>query len=189
MGLAGLPIAVFAAACGSHEANIESPDPYEQYLWLIRLDRSANQEELDRVRGAMSSASAMVREGAVIAVGKAGNPDLIPLAVERLGDSEPGVRGAAVEALARLGHAPGQAKVQERLRIDTAPEVRRTAARALEKFPLNRAAGADLVAALSDADGGVAVLAHETLVKLTRQQFDRSDVKGWQEWIEKQVPP
>jgi HEAT repeat protein len=176
------------AACGTYTANIESSDPYEQYLWLIQLNSGAGESEMERVRQAAGSNAALAREGAVRAVGNIGKPDLIPIAMDRLGDSDPNVRMAAIESLAKLKIEAAQTKILEKLRVDSEVQVRRTAAKSLREFTPNRAAYQDLIAALEDKDGGVSVLAQATLEKLSGQTMARTDVKGWQEWLAKTHP-
>jgi HEAT repeat protein len=168
--------------CGTHTANIDSTDPYEQYLWLIERTSGAAADDIERVKKAASSPSALVREGAVRAIAKIDRPDLAPIVLEKLGDSEAHVRLAAIEV---LRDPQAQPKILEKLRVDSAVEVRRAAAKALRAYPPNRSVYQDLIAALSDADGGVSVLAHETLTTLSGQAFARTDTKGWQEWLAK----
>lgn len=175
---------ILLAACGTHTANIDSSDPYEQYLWLIQQSSGAGPKEIERVKSSANSSSALVREGAVRAIGRIGTPELRPLAVEKLNDSEPQVRVAAIET---LRDPAVQSKIQEKLRVDSTVEVRRAAAKALRAFPPNRSTYQDLVAALQDPDSGVSVLAHEALVAMSGQTFDRTDTKGWQEWLA-QIP-
>lgn len=184
-----LPVLVLAlAACGTHSADIQSSDPYEQYLWLIRLGKGASDKEIEQVTISASSQARMAREGAMRAVGHIGKQELAPLAFAHLGDPEPNVRTAAIEALGELQSEGAQPKIQEKLRVDSIAEVRRAAAKALRSFPANRSAAQDLVAALKDADGGVTVLAHETLQKISGQEIARGDTKGWQEWLAKAYP-
>jgi len=170
------------AGCGTHTANIDSSDPYEQYLWLIERTPAAGADDIERVKKAAGSMSALVREGSVRAIAKIGKPELMPIVVEKLGDAEPHVRVASIEA---LRDAAIQPKIQEKLRVDSSIEVRRAAAKALRSFPPGRSVFQDLIAALQDADSGVSVLAHETLTTLSGQTFARTDTKGWQEWLAK----
>jgi HEAT repeat protein len=101
--------------------------------------------------------------------------------VQALGDPSTMVRADAATAVGRHGVRSGSSALARLLSADRSEDVRRAAARALGRAADGPAAVEALIAALSDRDPGVVLLALESLEILTGQSHG-SNPKAWQDW-------
>jgi HEAT repeat protein len=185
-GTSALVLAAIAA-CSGPAANPASEDPYEKYLGVLQLGDNGGDEAAAQILAIANQPGtpALVREGCLVALLKRPRPEAGPQALRMIRDDDPRVRARACEAVGAVRHEAGLGAVLEHLRVDPDPRVRRSAAKGLAGFPPTRAIAEALVAALKDPDGGVSVLSHERLKRISGADLPRLDSKGWNEWLNK----
>lgn len=91
--------------------------------WLLSLNNDEFRTRFRKTPFDRPGRTGLLRNAA-IAAGNSGDDSVIPWLVQCLGDDEPLVRGAAAWSLGRLGGESVPGELQNRLQIETDPEVR-----------------------------------------------------------------
>ena len=153
-------------ACGGASADLRSAEPYERYLGVREAARSPGAESVAQIVAALDDPHALVVVGALEALAEIGHKEFLQHAAPRTEHASPFVRRAAVETLAVLRHEEGLPYVARAVK-DADPLVRRGAVRALAAFGPRPEVYRPLLEAFDAGDAGLALVAHETLQKLT----------------------
>lgn len=112
---------------------------------------------VDAVHAALTDADVAVRANSAWALGRMRNPDSAQPLTRALGDADASVRAASVTALARIG--TDDAVLLRILREDRSPEVRRTAAWALQRSRSSESVAGLIAAMRNDQDEDVREMA------------------------------
>lgn len=175
--------AVLVFGCGGQEVDLESPDPYARYLGLLeRVEGDRSEGTVRIVLAKLHDPSYLVREGALLSLGKLGRPDLAAHAEPLLEDPEPLVRAAACRVLGLYRASFVAEKLSQKLAADESVPVRRAAAEALGRMPPVQAMARALVAGLSAKDPSVRSACHEALRAASGLHHPAGAREEWEAW-------
>jgi hypothetical protein len=151
---------------------------------ILRLVARERKVALPFVLERLSSPNLEIRGWATHLLCEMPYADAIPHALERLKDSDPGIRISAAHAVAVVGKAfpEGTRDAIRDLSISIKPADRVAAMQAIARLRLTTL-GAELVGGLEDSDPSVTQAAHQALVCVTCQNLG-SDAKPWRKWWE-----
>ncbi len=129
----------------------------------------------------------LVRSAAVVALGRAGDPEHLPALVGALEDSDPRVRIDAAAALARVHGEAAVEPLRRHASQDANPDVRVRSVEALRHYP-RRDVLDTLLAALVDPEFGVRHAARQSLGALTGEEAGY-DPRRWSEALSAKDDP
>jgi HEAT repeat protein len=169
--------------------NVTNPDERRDAIaWLETKPYGHEPPYMKAYQILTTDPSAMVRAQAMEALGSSHSNDAVKYLVEGsngkggLADRDPEVRRDAANALCYTFNKSATTALAQAVRSDPDTQVRINAARALKSDPSNESVRA-LIDALDDRDASVVFYAHDSLVKITRQNIG-PDAKEWLQWYQ-----
>jgi HEAT repeat protein len=175
-------ICLLLAACSGPEADLKSPDPYERFLGVRELEGHRDAASLSEIVKRLEDPHYLVIAGAITTLAEMGDKEFLQHLAPLLQHGHPLVRRRACEGIGRLGNPLGVAYLLKALE-DPESQVRRGAVKALGAFKDAPEARRGLVAAVADKDPGVALVAHESLQRVTGRTDVPRSREAWAELL------
>jgi hypothetical protein len=177
-----------------HVKDLKSDDPEVRRKSVVALGESRERDpRIVKILCAVleEDKEALVRAAAAEALGKVGDPSVIPSLVKALGDERYMVRWDAVKALGNLKAESAIPNIERMAKADRHSDVRQAAVNALGKIGGKEAIG-PLIDIVGDKDESIAYSASQNLARLTGQSFgihQNKWGKWWDENRDKPLPP
>jgi HEAT repeat protein len=173
-------------ACGGIKGSLDSPDPDERRIAVLRLGDEGGPEAVKTLIKFLKDKDELVRDAAVVSLGKIGHKEFgIHLGPILLRDPSPIVRCTSAMVIGRIKARRCIPELLMALKEDQSPDVRRQAARALRNFPDGKDVMVALAEAIADPDPSVSYMAYQTLIALTGKRDIPRDSTRWLQWLQR----